>query len=210
MSVADETVEISQAHLTAYQKAYRLLGSLVNDKEIGTQTKRKLMKIDETVKFTDLDVADAYAEPLKAEIELTKKELAELKKERAEEKTKAEEKETLGDIYSRIDKVVAKRKLTDEGREGLIKTMKERQIADPDAAALVYLDSLPKSEAVRPSGSHAPSKWNLHGAGSSKDKISEKTKRLLESPDDFFDSEVTAVLNEFETLGHEDPEAAAA
>lgn len=196
-NVEPETVEIPKAHFDLYQRAYGLLGKLVNNKEVGTRVKRDIMKVDETIKFPDLDVADSYAEPLKAEIELTKKELAELKKERAEEKTKAEEKETLGDIYAKIDATVKKRKLTDEGREGLIKTMKERQIADPDAAALVYLDSLPKPKAARPSG-HSSNRWDMYKGldGENKEQQDAETKRLLADPMQFLDDKIVEILDE--------------
>lgn len=196
-TVADETVEIPKAHFDLYQKAYSLLGKLVNNKEVGTRVKRDIMKIDESIKFPDLDTADAYAEPLKAEIELSKKELAEMKKKFDEREAKESEREQLGDIYAKIDATVKKRKLTDEGREGLIKTMKDRQIADPDAAALVYLDSLPKPKPARPSG-HSSNKWNMYSGmdGENKEQQDAETKRLLADPMQFLDDKTAEILDE--------------
>lgn len=191
---ANDIVEVRAGDLAALRNARSLLETLWGNKKHGTALKRMVKDVNPEAKIPDLELAEEFAEPIKKEVEGLKEQNAKLL-ERIEAREKAEkDREALTDIYSQIDKVVAKRGLTDEGKAGLIKTMNDRQIADPEAAALVYLDSLPKP-VVQKGAQVLPQKMNLFGVNTP-EKENEQLDKLFKDPLGFMDEEIANVLNE--------------
>lgn len=201
MSGPNDTVEVSRQQLGVLQAAYQLMNGMYTGAQ-ATEFKRLLKKHDpdgKLVKTPDVDLADEVAKPLKDDISSLRKQNEELLKRLDDDKKAAADEKALRDMHSRIDEVVSARKLTKEGREGLIKTMQERQIADPEAAALVYLDKLPKNEPSKAADSGAqflPSKLNLFDSATEKGKGDPNVEKWYKDHQSAFDSEVAAVLNE--------------
>lgn len=195
-----EVVEIPKAQLGVLQAAYQLLNGMYTGPK-ATEFKRLLKQHDpegKLVKTPDVDLADEVAKPLKDDIATLREENSKLLK-RLDDRDKAEKDDkALRDMHSKIDEVVASRKLTKEGREGLIKTMQERQIADPEAAALVYLDKLPKPEPAKAGDAsrYLPQKINIFESANEKGQGDANTEEWFKDPIGKFDKEVAAVLNE--------------
>jgi hypothetical protein len=189
-----DIVEVTAAELANLKRAKGLLDRLYSDKDNGPATRRALKKIDPTLAIPD-DVAEEYAAPLKAENDALKKRLDDLAKSVDEDRAKRKDEDDLAEMHRKIDSVVAKRGLTDEGRAGLIETMQKRQIADAEAAALVYLDTLPKAKPAR-AASPLPQAFNLMQVNNAKDKTDESVQAFWDNPLAAMENEAIAVLNE--------------
>ncbi len=187
-------VEVTAGELAALRNSRNLLQGLYGNKETATPFKRMLKKVNPELKIPDLEMAEEFAEPLQKDIATLREQNGELIKRLDAREPKDKERDELTDVYGKIDAVVRKRGLTDEGRAGLIKTMTDRQIADPDAAALVYLDTLPKP-VVQKGQNVLPQRMNLFGVN---DKEGENAKldKLFKDPMGFMDDEITEILNE--------------
>jgi hypothetical protein len=150
----NEEVTVTRAQLAQLQRGFSLLDKLYTSKDTATAFKRLAKQADPEGKFIkvpELDLADELTKPIVTEIDATKKELKELRETIAADKQKFSDDQSLSDLNAKIDAVVKTRGLTADGRKGLIETMQKRQVADPDVAAVYYLDSLPKPETQRPS-----------------------------------------------------------
>lgn len=194
MPEANELVEVSAGELAALRNAKGLLETLWGNKETGTAFKRMVKKVNPQAKIPDLELAEEFAEPINKELGTLKEQNAALLKRLDERDAKDKDERDLRDIHAKIDDVARKRGLTDEGKAGLIKTMQDRQIADPDAAALLYLDSLPKAAPIK---GHAalPQRMNLFGVNTP-EKQDEQIDKLFKDPQGFMDDEIANVLNE--------------
>lgn len=190
-----ELVEIDAAELATLKRSKDLLGKLYGDKEIGSVVRRGLKRADPTLNIPE-DVADEVSAPINAKI----KEIEESNKtlrERLEAKESADkDRDALADIHARINAVASKRKLTDDGKAGMIKLMQERQIADPEAAALLYLDTLPKAQPRRAS-TMLPGGLNLMQVNDKDDKTDAEAQAFWENPEHAADNVVREILNEF-------------
>jgi hypothetical protein len=191
-----EIVEVDAKTLANLQRAKDLLNKVYSDKKHGPAVRRALKDADPTLAIPE-DVADEYAAPLKAENDALKKRLDDLAKSLDEDRAKRKDEDDLAEMNRRIDDVVRKRGLTDDGRAGLIETMQKRQIADPEAAALLYLDTLPKSK-PRPVASPLPSAFNLMQVNNAKDKTDASVQAFWDNPLAAMENEALAVLSEGE------------
>lgn len=190
----NEIVEVKLGRLAQLENVEKLLSGLWGGKETSTAFKRMVKKVNPDAKIPDLDLAEEFAEPINAELKTTREALAALKKEVDEDRSKRKDTELLTDIHSRIDSVARENNLTDEGKAGVIELMQKRQIADPEAAAALYLKSLPKAK-VQKAQAILPQKFNLFGVNSP-EKQDEKVDKLFKDPMGFLDDEITEILNE--------------
>lgn len=195
-----ETVEIPKQQLATLQQAYNVLNNLYTGKR-ATDFKRLLKESDpegKMVKVADLDLADEIAAPIKGEIgELQKRHEALLK--RVEDREKAEKDErALNDMHAKINEVAKDYKLTEDGRKGMIKVMQDRQLADPEAAALLYLKSIPAAEPQRAADSsrYVPDKLNLFDGATDKGKGDATIEKFWKDPVAAMDDEIVKILNE--------------
>lgn len=205
MSVAtpdpNETVEITRGQLAMLQRGHSLLDKLYSSKETGTAFKRLAKTADpegKLIKVPDIDIADEFAKPINDKLAALEEDNKKLRTSIEEDKKQRKDDADLFDINTRIDLVVKKRGLTDEGRKGLIKTMQDRQIADPDAAAAVYLESIPKPDSQRPSSilPQRLGKWDGSGREPFSGHDDEKIKKFFEDPEAAADEEIANILNE--------------
>jgi hypothetical protein len=195
-----DTVELPRANAIIYQRAYKLLDALMSNTATATSFKRLAKAADpkgELIKVPDIELADEVAKPINDRIATLEAENKKLRDEIVADKQKLKDDADLRDINTRIDEVVRKRRLTEDGRKGLIETMQKRQIADPDAAALVYLESLPKPDAQKPSailpqrmGQFTNPREPFFGADE------DKVKKFMAEPEAAADEEIARILNE--------------
>ena len=186
--------EVSDSELALLRGSARLLDEVWNDPKHGMALKRAVKDKRPDVWVPDIDVPNEVLKPVNAQIEqltrnfeTTSAELAAMRQEREDGKLEAKFRVSMDDASKRFG-------LTPEGKEATLNLMRERQIADPEAAAALYMATLPKA---RPS-SHRDS--SAYGGSSYADLIgmhSGAGDNLLHTdPNAFFDREVTAVLNE--------------
>lgn len=195
MADANDLVEIKAGDLANLQRAKKLLGDLYADKDQGATVRRALKKIDPSLQIPD-EVADAYAEPLRKENAELKKTLDALSKRVDDDAASRKDEADLASLNRSIDSAVKKHKLTEEGRAGLIKVMQDRQIADADAAALVFKETLPKSGPTRAHTGPLPSAFNLLEVNTPKDKTDESVQKFWDNPQRAADDVVRDILNE--------------
>lgn len=188
-------VEVKASDLAALQRAKGLLGSLYADKDQGAAVRRALKKIDPSLQIPD-EVAEQYAAPLRAENEELKKNLGELSKKFDDDRKSRQDEADLAKLTSSIDRAVSKHKLTEDGRAGLIKVMQERQIADADAAALVFKETLPKPQPTRAHTGPLPSAFNLLEVNTPKDKTDSEVQAFWDNPQKAADDVVKSILEE--------------
>jgi hypothetical protein len=189
---ASDKVEMSKADFTLLKAAYDTLNTLWSNPKHALTVKKMVKEVRPETNIGDVEVLETVTKPINDELKATKDELAAMKKSIEDDKKKAKDDGDLKTITEKIDAVVKKRSLTEEGKAGLIKVMQDRQIADPEAAALVYLDQLPKAAPVKPNNA-LPS--YLTPFGTSEDKDNEY-KAFWENPQKAADHEITKILNE--------------
>ncbi len=162
-----DRVEISAVDLQTLQNAYNTLNGLWTNPKHSLAIKKMVKDVKPETSIPELEIAERYAEPLRKDLDDSKAEMLKLREEMAKEKKERDEEKQLTGVYKKIDDVVKARHLTEEGRAGLIKTMQDRQIADPDAAALVYLDTIPKPQQVK-GQTYLPESMNMYGTDDDK------------------------------------------
>jgi hypothetical protein len=197
----NETVEITRGQLAQLQRGYSLLDKLYSGKDTSTAFKRMAKQADpdgKLIKVADIDLADELTKPINDKLTALEEDNKKLRASIDEDKKQRKDDADLFDINTRIDLVVKKRGLTDEGRKGLIETMQKRQIADPDAAAAVYLESIPKPDSQRPSSilPQRLGKWDGSGREPFAGHDDEKIKKFFADPEAAADEEIANILNE--------------
>ena len=133
---------------------------------------------------------------VRSELGATQRRLEAMEKLYEEQSQKAGQRELETDLRSRLGKAQDRFKLTDDGLAGTIKLMQERQISDPEAAAALYVDGLPKNKPSTASKMF-PNEFNLFGT---KNKADEWEK-LHTNPDGFFADVVNEVFREMPVAG---------
>lgn len=190
-----ETVEITKQDLATLQRSYKVLNGLMLDPKQGLPFKRMLKAFDPSIPVPDVELADTIAAPIQAELDELKKSNAALLARLDKREKDDGDRDTLTDVYAKIDKVVKDHGLTDEGREGMIKVMHDRQIADPEAAALVYLNGLPKPKPQTGGQQYLPQTMNLFGVNTPRGE-NELVDAFFDDPMKAQDAVITDILNE--------------
>ena len=166
-----------------------LFNRLWNDPEKGADIRRRAKELHPEITIPDEHPAALAANKRIDELSAQTSALQKMLDERAQSDAQREAESRLRDS---LGKAQSRFKLTDEGMAGTIKLMQERQIADPEAAAALYVDSLPKN-APAPATSMLPGgKFNLFGT-TAKDDAWEK---LHVDPDGYFADVVNQVFSE--------------
>lgn len=167
-----------------------LFNQLWGDPEVGETVRKRAKAINPQIAIPD---DNPVAVAVNRRLEATATELAALKAEREAEKTARIQAAAESSLRASIGRAQDRFKLTEEGTAGVIKLMQERQIADAEAAAALYVDSLPKA---KPSGNTnfvLPGKMNLFGTTSA----DEQWRDLHENQDKFWADTVNSVMSEY-------------
>lgn len=189
-----DTVTVNAKELADQRRLLDLIGRAWTDPEIGSQLRRKVKEYDPSVSIPDDNpvAVEAMKRVQAAEdsAAATAKALEDYKAGAASERAERDLRRKLGDIQT-------KRGLTDEGMAGMIELMQTRQIADPDAAAALYVESLPKPKPVAATNPLFDTKADMFGTT----KIDEKWEKLHLDPDGFFADVVNDVFSEMPVQG---------
>jgi hypothetical protein len=166
-----------------------LFESLWQDPKVGSDMRRRAKELNPNVRIPDdhpvaVEVRGELSEALK-KVDLLQKMFDE-----TQAKSAARDAET--DLRSKLGKAQDRFRLTDEGMAGTIKLMQDRQISDPEAAAALYVDGLPKAKPSTPSSSVFTGKLDLFGTTSRDDQW----EKLHTDGEGFFRDVVNEVFNE--------------
>ncbi len=185
--------EISDATLAEYQRAHNLLRSLYDDSKVGMDFRKMIKAKYPGASIPELD-AITKTEELGSGIHKQFQELGEGLQKKIDgflsERTKEKEEAAVSAFASSIDKIVKDRGYTKDGEAALLSLMKERNIHDPEDAAIIFESRQPKPPRARRDYS---SRMNFI---SPSDKDDEQFKRLMEDPEQFMvDELMTAIGN---------------
>jgi len=166
-----------------------LFDKIWNDPQDGETVRRASKRVNPEVIIPDehpvVAQLSAKLQQQSADFQSFKDALATEAKERAE-------KAQVDDLRKALGETQEKFRLTDEGLQKVIGIMQSRQITDPEAAALVYRESLPKTQLNGGTNRAFDTKMNLYGSA----VIDEKWRKLHEDPDGFFNDTVAEVFSE--------------
>jgi hypothetical protein len=189
--------EVSAEELAVLRGSAALLDGLWRSPKHGQSLKRAVKELNPNVSIPEVDVPDAVLAPVNHRLEEMGGTMAKIN-ERLEAMDRAKSDAELdGKFRNSLDTAKKRFGLTDDGETAVLNLMRERQIADPEAAAALYTASLPKGKAagLRDSSAYGGSSYSnlygMRGGGSEMDEL------LARDPDAFFDREVANVLNEF-------------
>ena len=166
----------------------KLLDQVWNDPKIGSSVRHRAKELNPQIQIPD---EHPVAVEVRSELSETQKRLQSLEKLYEEQKTATASREAENKLRADLGKAQSRFKLTDDGMAGTIKLMQERQISDPEAAAALYVDSLPKQAPTVGSSIFAP-EFNLFGTKSKDDAW----EALHTDPDKFFRDTVNQVFSE--------------
>jgi uncharacterized protein (UPF0147 family) len=136
-----ETITLDAAEYARQQKLLGLFDQVFKDEKVGRSVRHRVKEIDPSVNIPD---DHPVAKEAMSEISSLREQLEGLRKERDDEKAARANADHEQKLRSGLGEAQSRYKLTDEGMDGVIKLMQDRQIADPLAAAALYKDSLPK------------------------------------------------------------------
>ena len=187
--------EISAEELNLLRGSASLLDEVWNDPKHGLALKRAVKDKRPNVSIPEIDVPDVVLRPINDQMSALQAAMAKQSEELAALRQADADAKLAGKFRASLDGAKARFGLTDEGVEATLNIMRERQIADPEAAAALHIASLPKAKPAshRDAAAYGGSSFaNLYGMqDGSGDTL------LHTNPDAFFDREVAAVMNEF-------------
>lgn len=186
-----ETVEIPKGELDTLRRAYGLLDKLWTDPKQGMAFKKIAKDVDPSLKVPDLDLVQQFGAEhdvkLKAVTDQNEALTARLDKFQSE----LQERDAEGKLRSNFDKVRKDFSLTDEGLDQVVGLMKDRQIADPEAAAALWARGQPKAPKPISTPTYLPASLDLN----SQLGTEEEMKQWLADPFKKFDQVVADELS---------------
>ncbi len=184
-----QSVQISAAEYAEMKKLNGLFDKVWNDPGIGLQVQQATKKYEPNVVLPeDHPIARQAQQGIAAVTE----QVAGLTAMFTEFTTKAKQKEDEAQLRGTLGNVQDKYRLTDAGMAEVIKTMQDRQLADPEAAAALYVQNQPKTPPVSATARLFDNKADMFGT-TRQDAAWEK---LHTDMDGFFADTVAEVFNE--------------
>jgi uncharacterized protein (UPF0147 family) len=181
--------EISDADYAQQQALLKLFDQVWNDPNVGQNVRRRAKELRPEINIPDdhpvAKEARTKIEGLETQVNSLQTMLTEYKSAGQQEKAEAALRKQLGDVQ-------AKFKFTDDGMAKVIETMQSRQLADPEAAALIYRESIPKAPPQSPTARMFDTKADMWGTT----KRDEQWEKLHVDPDGFFADVVAEVFSE--------------
>lgn len=188
------SVTVDKASWDLHQRALKLLNKMADDPDQGIAFKKMAKKVDGTLQFTDLDIAERVQAPLTEKLTAAETRLAALEAEREAEKLERQTEKHLSTLRSDVDAAAKTYGLTDEGREKMQKRMQEKGNLDAEAAAAWVAAQTPRSKPSEGTGAFAPTSPGLFGSAEKEDSLSalhqdpirwmeDETRKILAEPE---------------------------
>jgi hypothetical protein len=185
------TVTIDKATWDIHQRALALLNKMADSSETGIAFKKMAKKVDGTLQFTDLDMAERIQAPVLEQLTATQKQLDDLKTEREAEKLALAQEKQVRSLTEDVDKAVKQFGLTDEGKAKMTARMQEKGNLDAEAAAAWVAAQTPKAKPSESNGAFSPA-LNPFGAS----EVEESMEALHTDPVRWQAKEIEKMLAE--------------
>lgn len=182
--------EVPDTELQQMRALNQLFDQIWNDPEQGEAVRRKAKQLNPNIQIPD---ENPVAKQAFAKLAATEERVTGLQTAFDEYRTKAEQKEAETKLRSTLGDVQTKFGFTDDAMAKTIEIMQQRQLADPEAAALIYRESLPKATPTSPSARFFDGKADMYGTT----KVDEKWEKLHVDPDGFFNDVINEVSAEY-------------
>lgn len=197
--------EVTDEQLRELTAAHTLLDGLYRDPKLGIHFKRLVKAKHPDTSIPEVDLPAPIMNRMNDGFEKLGQAIFKVAKHiETREKKDADERDEKV-FWDRVDAVVEAEQLTKTGKDDLIKIMRDRKLADPEAAAAILL----RKQAAQPTAhsGFTPPRWNLFGKASDSADEKESMKRLFDNPDEWFFEEGAKVFAE--TGGFGSPRRAA-
>ncbi|SRR6266581_3472539 len=172
-------------------RAYALHQKLYTHKDTAVDYQKAIKTV-----VPEAQVASDVAAPYVARIDDVDARLNKMIEERDAEKKAAADAAAQGDFDKSWNDTVSAYSLTEEGQEKLINFMKNRKLADPEAAAALYYKQNPEPPAPVTPSSIAPAGWVKGGDFGMPGEDESSSKLLISNPEAWADQEAAGVLTE--------------
>lgn len=192
--------EISDNELALLRGSAKLLDDVWNDPKHGLALKRAVKDKRPDVSIPEIDVPDVVLKPINDQMAAMRGLLDKTTEELAAMRQASADKDMEAKFHTRLDSAKTRFGLTEEGVEKTIEIMRERQIADPEAAAALHMASLPKAKpsSLREGRNYGQTALaDFPGMRGETKTDFDMLYRSHESDMAFFDREVANVMNEF-------------
>lgn len=196
--------EVSEQDLALMRGSQRLLDEVWNDPTHGMALKRAIKAKRPDISIPEIDVPDVVLKPINDQMTAMRGLLDKQAEEMAAMRQVTADKDLETKFRSKLDAAKTRFGLTDEGVEKTIEIMRERQIADPEAAAALHMASLPKPKpsSMRDSAAYGGSSLaDFPGMRGESGGNHDKLYRSYADDMAFFEAEIMAVANEYEHAG---------
>lgn len=190
--MSGSTVTVDKATWELHQRALGLLNKMADSPDTGIAFKKMAKKIDGTLQFTDLDMAERIQAPVLEKLTATEAALAEMRAERDADKLALAQEKQVRSLTDDVDKAVKTFGLTDEGRAKMTARMQEKGNLDAEAAAAWVASQQPKAKPSESNGAFSPGALNPFGSSEKDDSMA----ALHTDPIRWQADEITKILAE--------------
>jgi hypothetical protein len=184
--------EVPDTELQQMRALNQLFDQIWNDPTHGETVRRLAKEKNPNIAIPD---ENPVAKKAFAKLAETEERLTGLQTAFDEYKTKGEQERATAQLRENLGKVQDKFHFTDDAMAKTIEIMQERQLADPEAAALIYRESLPRAAPQSHSAKFFDGKADMFGTT----KVDEQWRTLHENPDQFIADVVNEVFTEMPT-----------
>lgn len=189
-------VEIEQEQLDSLTKATKLFNSLLDSPQHGLSLKKTIKELHPTAQIRDLDLIQQVTAPYDVKLAEQQAKMEALQKQIDDDKQARENASAENALRASLDKIRRENGFTDEGMSKVLETMRDRNLAhDPEAAAALVRQAMPKSEPTSTRSSMVAPRLDIYGLQGDKSS-EERFKKLHTQPWAFLEDEVVDFFNE--------------
>jgi hypothetical protein len=181
--------EISDADLAQQRALLNLFDQVWNDPNVGANVRRRAKELRPEINIPD---DHPVAKEARTKIEGLETQVTGLQTMLTEFQAKGQQKEAETALRAKLGEVQSRFGFTDDGMAKVIETMQSRQLADPEAAALIYRETIPKAAPQSPTARLFDTKADMWGTT----RRDEQWEKLHTDPDGFFADVVAEVFSE--------------
>lgn len=186
--------EIADNELQQLRASLALFEHVWGDPEIGEAVRKKAKEKNPAIAIPD---DNPIAKKAMTELQGLRDNYTALDTAFNEYKAKGESDRAEQALRKNLGDVQDKYRFSDEMMAKTIEVMQARQIADPEAAALIVRESIPKTPPMSPASKFFDGKADMYGTT----RVDEQWAKLHTDPDGFFSDVVNEVMTEMPPQG---------